>query len=200
MISAIVLAAGLSSRMGQFKPLLPFGKQTVIEHIVGTLRRSSLDEIIVVTGFKSELLEEKLSGCPIRLAHNPDFAGGEMLSSLQAGLRAAAPESQAILVALGDQPALKEQVVESVLAAHGQRSGKIIIPSYRMRRGHPLLIPRRFWAALSALDTSGTLRDFLRGHPDIFHVEVYTSAIIRDMDTIVDYHRELARFQDTARR
>ena len=198
MISAIVLAAGLSTRMGQFKPLLPYGKCTVIEQIVTVLLKSPVEEVIVVTGFKGQEIETQLKSWPVTLVYNPDYATGEMLTSLHVGLNAVSTESTAILLTLGDQPAIQREVIEKVIAASHDNHESIIIPSYQRRRGHPLLIPRNFWKEIYSLSQGDTLRDFLRIINDIFHVEVYTSTVLRDMDTINDYHRELALLHDSS--
>lgn len=198
MISAIVLAAGLSSRMGQFKPLLPYGKCAVIEQIVTVLIKSSVEDVIVVTGFKHQAIETQLKNWPVTLVYNPMYATGAMLTSLQVGLKAANTESTGILLTLGDQPAIKREVVEKVIDAFHKNEESIIIPSYRRRRGHPLLIPRTYWSDVHSLRDGQTLRDFLGSINDIFHVEVYTSSILRDMDTINDYHRELALLHDSS--
>ena len=192
MISAIVLAAGLSSRMGRFKPLLPYGECTVIEQIVTVLLKSPVEEVIVVTGFKGQTIETQLKSWPVTLVNNPDYATGEMLTSLHVGLSAVSTESTAILLTLGDQPAIQSEVVEKVIAASHDNHESIIIPSYQRRRGHPLLIPRDYWKEIYSLSHGHTLRDFLRLINNIFHVEVYTSTILRDMDTISDYQHELA--------
>src|SRR5947209_15673244 len=103
MIMAIVLAAGESRRMGRLKPLLPFGTRTVIETVVDSLRASPVDEILVVTGYRSEAIEAALARAPARTVRNPDYARG-MLSSVQCGVAAAAPATTWFLLALADQP------------------------------------------------------------------------------------------------
>src|SRR5436190_24350199 len=92
MITAIVLAAGESRRMGRLKPLLPFGTRTVIETVVDSLRASPVAEILVVTGHQSEAIEAALAQAPVRVVRNPDYPRG-MLSSVQCGVAAARPET-----------------------------------------------------------------------------------------------------------
>lgn len=179
--------------MGRSKPLLPFGEQTVVEHIVSVLRECPIDAILVVTGYESETVERRLAGWPVQTVFNHRYATGEMLSSIQAGLGAAPDQAGAALIALGDQPALERSVVEKIVAAHRDGQGTIIAPSYQMRRGHPLLIGRKHWGEILALREGQTLRDFFReAGGAIHHVEVDTSSVLRDMDTPADYRRELA--------
>ncbi len=188
MITALVLAAGLSSRMGRSKPLLPYGEHTVVEHIVSVLRQCPLAEIMVITGFEAGRVTQQLRGLPVRTVFNPGYSSGEMLSSLQVGLRAAAPSATGVLLALGDQPALEPDVVRQVLAAEGE----VVFPSYQMRRGHPMLIRRHLWPGILALREGQTLRDFFKNdRVRIQHVNVATPTVLRDMDTPEDYQREL---------
>lgn len=195
MITAIVAAAGLSTRMGQSKPLLPFGERTVIEHIVTILQKCPVDETLVITGHEREAVEQRLAKWPVRAVFNPHYTSGEMLPSIQIGLAAAATAAQAALIILGDQPGLEQSVVEEVIDAYYNGQGAVIVPSYQMRRGHPLLIDRKHWAEIQALKESQTLRDFFKGvNVIIHHVEVTTPTVLRDMDTPTDYRRELADY------
>jgi len=190
-IAAVVLAAGLSTRMGQAKPLLPWGKRTVVEHILSVLMECPVDEILVITGHEREAVERRLAPGPVRAVFNPHYARGEMLSSIQVGLRSTAAD--VALIVLGDQPALERSAVEMIVAAYQAGRGDIVIPSYQMRRGHPLLIDRKHWNEILALHEGQTLRDFFRGLGDmICHVEVTTPSVLQDMDTPADYQRELA--------
>ncbi|MBI5302227.1 MAG: nucleotidyltransferase family protein [Chloroflexi bacterium] len=195
-VAAIVLAAGLGTRMGgQPKPLLPFGDRTIIEHILSILDDCDLAESVIVTGHYHQAIEECLSGMPITLAFNPDYANGEMLNSLQVGLQAVSEMPDAALILLGDQPALEPAVVQAVVAAYEDGLGSIVMPSFQMRRGHPLLIERKHWDAILGLRAGQTLRDFMRAvNAEIYHVEVNTSSILRDMDTPDEYQRELAEY------
>ncbi len=192
-VTAIVLAAGQSTRMGRSKPRLPFGQRSVVHQILSVLAECALAETVVVTGHEHEPLERHLAGWGVRLVHNPDFASGEMLSSLQAGLRTC--RGDAALVVLGDQPALERDVVDAVLAAYERGLGSVIIPSYQMRRGHPVLIDRRHWGALLALPEGQTMRGFFQAAAAaIYHVATDAASVLRDMDTPADYERELADF------
>lgn len=195
-ITAIILAAGLSSRMGRPKPLLPFGERLVIERILTALAQCDVAETLVVVGHAHSLVEQRLQGWPnTRPIFNPDYASGEMLSSLQTGLRAVSPASSAALVALVDQPCLEPGVVASLVEAYQARLGRVIVPSYQMRRGHPMLIDRAHWPAILGLVAGQSLRDFMRAAAaSIHHVTVDTPSILRDMDTPTDYERELADY------
>jgi molybdenum cofactor cytidylyltransferase len=182
----------MSRRMGQSKMLLPWTKRkTIIEHIIEQLILSRVDHITVVTGYRSDevgALAEKLG---VEVVHNPLYETGEMLSSLKVGLRALSPQAAAALVVLGDQPRLQPRVIGQVLMAYAEGKGEIVAPSYQMRRGHPILIARRYWPELLALPDGGAPRDVINAHPQcIAHVEVDTDSILGDVDTPQDYNQE----------
>jgi molybdenum cofactor cytidylyltransferase len=190
-ISAIVPAAGLSTRMGGPlpKPLLPWGASTVLATVVSTLLAAGVDDVIVVTGHMSEAVTAALAGCPVRCVHNPAYAGGEMLSSIQAGLAAASPASTGALLALADQPQMQGAVVQQVLAAFAASGGQaLVIPSHIMRRGHPIVLPRRLWPEVLALPAGDTLRTVIQRHAAaIRYVEVDTPSVLADLDTPEQY-------------
>ncbi len=219
MISAIVLAAGLSARMGRPKLLLPYGEHTVVEQVVSVLLASPADEVLVVTGHERAAVELALTGWPVLAVFNPDYAAGEMLSSVQVGLEAAAPESRAALLAVGDMPAIEADVVAQLVAAYTNLpespvlpapaaqtqarnegsglSGRspddyVYIPSYQMRAGHPVLVPRTYWPAILALPRGASLRSAWQAEGSRIHwVTADTPSVLRDMDTPADYEREL---------
>ncbi|MBI5961267.1 MAG: putative selenium-dependent hydroxylase accessory protein YqeC [Chloroflexi bacterium] len=192
-VAAIVLAAGESSRMGQSKPLLRWDNRTVIETIVSRLIPAYLAETLVITGYRGDEVARVLAQQPIQIVPNPRYAQGEMLSSLQTGLRALPENITACLVVMGDQPMIEGRVVQSILAAYAQGQGEIVIPTYRGERGHPVLFGRRFWSELLEL-SSGAPREVIRRHPDqVAAVEVETDSILRDIDTPEQYRQERRR-------
>lgn len=190
-ITAIVPAAGLSSRMGGPlpKPLLPWATSTVIETVAGTLLAAGVGEVIVVTGHKHEAIEAALAGYAVRCVHNPAYASGEMLSSIQAGLAAAHPASAGALLALADQPQMQAAVVQQVLHAFEASNGQaLVIPSYALRRGHPILLPRWLWAEALALPAGATLRTVIQRHAaSIRYVNMDTPTVLADLDTPQQY-------------
>jgi molybdenum cofactor cytidylyltransferase len=189
MIAAIVPAAGLSRRMGTQKLLLPFGDTTVIGHVVDELLRSVVDEVYVVVGHQAERIEAALSGRGVSVVANPDYAQG-MLSSVRCGLRALKPRCEAILVALGDQPAMTAELVNTMVEAFRTGRQPIVVPVHGGRRGHPLLVSADYRPEiLTQYDQQG-LRGLLDAHPDdLFELEVSTAAVLSDIDYPEDYRR-----------
>lgn len=190
MISAIILAAGQSRRMGQPKMLLPWGNRTVLEQVVATFLKAGVEEIVIVTGAEQKQVEKAIVGYPVRAAHNSDYATGEMLSSLQCGLRELPAETQASLIGLGDQPQVRGESIRSICDAYLHRPSELIVPSFQMRRGHPWLIARTLWEEILALRPPKTPRDFLNHHAgDILYINMATSTILADLDTPEDYRK-----------
>jgi molybdenum cofactor cytidylyltransferase len=190
-VGALVLAAGLSRRMGRPKLVLPWGEQTVIGQVVSQLATGGVTEICAVTGGAREQVEEALHRYAVRLAFNPQHADGEMLHSLQVGLKELSSGCEAALVALGDQPQIQARVVCEVIRVYREQPNAIIIPSYHMRRGHPWLIGRELWQDIFALEAPATLRDFLRQHADqIEYINLDEPSILTDLDTPEEYQSQ----------
>jgi molybdenum cofactor cytidylyltransferase len=188
MISAIILAAGQSKRMGQPKMLLPWGNLTVIEHVIVTFLNAGIEDIVVVLGGAYERVEETIKPYPVRKIHNQDHIAGEMLSSLQCGLRQMPEQAQAALIGLGDQPQIQEGSIRLICEASREKRSWLIVPSFQMKRGHPWLVARSLWHEILALKPLETPRNFLNQHADLIHyVNVNTPTVLADLDTPEDY-------------
>ena len=189
-ISAVVLAAGRSKRMGEPKLILPWGDTTVIGQVVKTLFRSGIDEILVVTGDTHTQVTQALAGQPVRLVRNPYSSEEDMLDTLQLGLSSIDETVHAALVTLGDQPQIEGRVVQTILSEYRLTQSLLVVPSYQMRRGHPWLIDRQLWPAVLATRTPNTLRDVLSAHKGVIrYAMVETPTIFQDLDTPEDYLR-----------
>jgi len=194
MISAIILAAGQSRRMGRPKLLLPWGNVTVIEHVIHVFAVSGIADILVITGGAQEQIQELILKCsqsyPVHSVHNKDYENGEMLSSIQCGLRYLTKKaSRAVLIGLGDQPQVQERSVRSVRDAFLQTRIPLVVPSYQLRRGHPWLVARPLWTELLKMSPIQTPRDFLTAHAENIHyVDIASPSILSDLDTPEDYN------------
>ncbi|MCB0102168.1 MAG: nucleotidyltransferase family protein [Anaerolineales bacterium] len=181
-ISAIVLAAGRSTRMGEQKMLMSWGDTTVLGRVIDTLRSAEVEEIILVTNSKiaGELIIDE-----VKIEINEE---GDMLESLKAGLSGIQPSAEAVLICLGDQPQMEERSVRSVSEAFLKSRANLVVPSYNMRRGHPWLAARVMWTEIKAMASGKTLRDFLGLYAsEIEYVKVTSPAILQDLDTPEDY-------------
>ena len=173
--------------MGRIKLLLPYGVSTILETIVTELTACpSLDTVVVVTSYEPDRIAALLATYPVQCVFNPVYARTELLVSLQVGLRALAAEVRAALIVLGDHPRLRLDTIQRVIEAY--QPGALVISSYRMKRGHPILIDRVWWDEVLALPEIATLRGFVRAHEDrIRYVVMETDSVLKDVDTPEDY-------------
>jgi molybdenum cofactor cytidylyltransferase len=193
MITAMILAAGESKRMGQPKMLLPWGDITVLGQVISTYQAAGVQDVLVVTGGAGEKVGEIAGQHGARSIFNRQFSSGEMLSSLQCGLGLLARESQnvnAALVGLGDQPQIQVDAIRQICESFRQQAGPLIVPSYQMRRGHPWLVERSLWDEVLELRPPESPRDFLNRHAaDIRYISMDTPSILADLDTPQDYRK-----------
>lgn len=190
-VAAIVLAGGLSSRMGQHKILMDWDGRPIINAICDKLRRARVEQTIIVTGHKAASVRAAVAKEGVTVVHNPNYAKGDMLSSLQTGLRALAPDISAVLICLGDQPQLDVRIAYDVMTAYAEGRGLIIAPSYQMRRGHPYIMDRAIWSEILELPPDGSPREVINQHANLTaYVSVKDDSILRDIDTPEDYARE----------
>ena len=189
MISAILLAAGESRRMGEFKQLLMFAGRTFVECCVDHLLASRVDELVVVTGHRQSDVRRALGSRPVRVAHNADYRDG-MSSSVKCGIAAVSPAATAVLVALVDQPQIEPFIINRVIAEYEQRRALIVIPTYNGHNGHPVLIDFQLRDELLTFDPSQGLRQVIHAHAaEVVHVEMATEAVLTDFDYPEDYRR-----------
>ncbi len=189
MISAIILAAGLSQRMGQPKMLLPWKESTVLQTVIEAFRTVGLMDIVVIAGAGGRQVEE-LVGASARIVFNPNFAEGEMLGSIQVGLSALGSGAEAAFIGLGDQPQIQVITVLRLLEAYEKNRASIIVPSHENRRGHPWLVDRELWDEIGGLRPPATMRDFFKTHNDLIqYVNVDNPSILADLDTPEDYRK-----------
>ena len=191
MIWAMILAAGESKRMGKPKLLLSFGEKTMIEAVIGNAVQSKAENILVVLGSDQEKIEEKIKDLPVKVVFNPNFREG-MLSSAQTGFQALPEDAQAVLVFLGDQPAISHAIIDKVIDAYNRTKKGIVLPVFEGNRGHPVLIDMKYRGEVEKLSADVGLRGVVYSHPeDVQEVEVESPSILRDIDDAEDYDREL---------
>ena len=148
MISAIILAAGESRRMGvKNKLLLPISGEVLISNFVKSVCASNVDEVVVVVGHEAEKIEDVLQGQPVRFVENFRYMEG-MTSSIQTGILAASAESEGLLICLADQPSLEtsdfNRLIHEFTDLFDSESSLIIVPVFKGQRGNPVLFSRQF--------------------------------------------------------
>lgn len=172
--------------MGAFKPLLPFGKQTVVEACIDYLRVGGVKTIVVVLGHQAEEVRARIKHLYVACVVNPDPAS-EMNASIAAGVRAVPATAAATLIALADHPAVPPTVV-STLISEWENGASLVIPTLQNRGGHPVLLDLRYRHELQNLDSEKGLRALFDAHRDeVKRVPVDSPFVARDMDTWDDY-------------
>jgi len=191
--AAVVLAAGYAQRFGAPKLLLPFGDSTIVGCVVSALQQAGAQPIIVVAGEQTPEIADSLRGTPARVVRNPLPARG-MVSSLRVGVAELPDNIAGFLVALADQPLLRADHISRLLRERSRAGKGIALPTYRGKRGHPVLFAGCYRSEVLALSDSHTLRDLIHAHPDdILEVECPSDAVLRDIDTPAEYRDELRR-------
>jgi len=192
MITGVLLAAGESRRMGDFKQLLPLGEKTFVEHCVDQLLASGVGELIVVTGHREWDVRQALGGRPVRFAHNADYRSG-MASSIKCGIRAASEKARAFLIALVDQPQIQAETIRHLIQVFDQGQARIVIPRYDERNGHPILLDERLRDEILNMSEEDGLRQIVRAHEsEIQRIDVSSRAVVDDCDLPEDYDRLLS--------
>lgn len=194
MISAIVLAAGESKRMGKVKQLLPFAQSTVLEQVINNLLESKLDEIIVVLGYQAQKIARKIGSNHVKIVINPNFKQG-MSSSIKCGLSQIDKRAEAIMIMLGDQPLIGKEIVDTLIEMFLKSNQGIIVPVYEGRRGHPIIFDVKYKSELLSLKGDIGGRKVIETHlQDILEVEVNSPGVIIDIDNKADYLSRTCRF------
>ena len=188
-VSAILLGAGESKRMGVNKLTLPWGKETVFEHCVDTLLRSDIDEVVVVLSRKTVGMRGMLERAGAKVVLNPFYKKG-MSTSIRRGIRAVDPASEGILIALGDQPFLRAATINALVRAFAMRDRLIIVPSFRGQRGHPVIFHTKYAKELLRLKGDVGAKSIIERHPgDLRSVRVRSEGVVRDIDTKDGYRK-----------
>ena len=190
-VTAIILAAGQSRRMGRPKQLLPLGDGTILERTVDNIIQTGVGEVIVVLGHRAAEIAPRLAARPVRIVTNPDYRLG-MSSSLRCGLECASSTAVAFMVVQGDQPLTGPDIIVRLMEEYAGGSHGIVAPVYRGRRGHPVIFSAGYRAELFDMAGDTGARGVIEIHPeDVHYVEVDTPGVITGVDTEEDY-RNLA--------
>jgi molybdenum cofactor cytidylyltransferase len=189
-IWSIILAAGESKRMGQAKMLLNINGKTMIEQVINNVTCSDTDNTLVVLGAYQDLLVNLVKKSGVKYCINENYKDG-MLSSIQCGFNKLPPDYEAALIFQGDQPLIPPPVINIIIAAYKSSDKGIVIPIHDRKRGHPILIDKKYGAEIAKLDTSKGLRSLsYKFSDDVLEVETNDPGILRDFDTINDYQKE----------
>ena len=188
MIAAVVLAAGLSRRMGQAKLLMPVGGRAIVRYVVESVLAGGVDLVWVVTGPDVEPIETALAGLEVQIAVNPAPEEGQA-SSLRAGIAALPASVDAVLIALGDQPSLAPSIIPALLAARRTSPKLIVAPRYRDGQGNPVLFKREIFPELLRLTGDQGARPIIQKEPARVEWVELDLPMPPDVDTLDDYEK-----------
>jgi molybdenum cofactor cytidylyltransferase len=182
-IAAIVMAAGLSSRMGVNKLLQDWRGKPLLRWTVEAALQSDARPVIVVTGHEAAKIEAALRGLDVQFVHNPDYQTG-LSASVKAGLSAAPPSADGALMLLGDMPQVSAALINRMLAAFSPADGRsICIATHQHRRGNPVLWARSFFPEIEALAGDAGAKSLLALHEELVCEIDADRAVLRDIDT-----------------
>ncbi len=181
-ITGLVLAAGMSSRMGRNKLTAPLAGKPMLRHAVEAALASRLESVTVVTGHDSKAIEGMLKDLPVRFLHNPDYAAG-LSTSLRTGV--AECSGDGILVLLGDMPDITAGLIDRTIAAFDPAAGRAIcVATVGGEHGHPVLWGRQFFAELGKLTGDKGGRALIAAHADLVcEIEAGDTGPLTDIDT-----------------
>jgi molybdenum cofactor cytidylyltransferase len=193
-VSAVVLAAGMSRRMGTPKQLLRLAGETILERTLKNVQDSQVSEIVLVLGFaadsvKKEIFTDRGKMDRIKIVHNKDYQQG-MGTSLRTGLAAVDAKANAALIVLADQPFVSPETLDQLIACHQESKPQIIIPIYKGFRGNPVLLDRSVFAELQSLTGDVGCRAIFGSHTgDIRKLAVEDIGILLDIDSQEEYQK-----------
>ncbi|WP_120495615.1 NTP transferase domain-containing protein [Kiloniella sp. EL199] len=188
-IEIILLAAGLSQRMGKKnKLLMPFLGKPIIRHVAEQLLISEIGSVTVITGHERDYVEQTLSDLPLHLNFNPGYKTGQM-ASVNFGLHSLREYASGVMIALGDMPSLTAMDYKSIVQGFRQQDEqKITIPCFEGQRGNPIILPRKLIGKILFGSINAGCKKLIEEHPEKVHqLEVNASCHIRDIDTPQDY-------------
>jgi molybdenum cofactor cytidylyltransferase len=187
--AAVILAAGESGRMGTFKPLLPLGKSSVLERVVGLFQNAGLSDIRVVIGHRGEEIRHRLASLQVTWIHNDNYRQG-MLSSIKVGLQDLAADRTGFFILPVDIPLVRPRTIAAMLEKWStlEKETSILYPSFLDERGHPPLISARLIPEILKWERQGGLNTFLESRKtEARDLSVIDEYILKDMDTRSDY-------------
>ncbi|MDH3261054.1 MAG: nucleotidyltransferase family protein [Acidimicrobiia bacterium] len=186
-VTALILAAGPSTRLGRPKQLLPWGGPTLLGKVVAQTLTWPVDSVWVVLGSRYREVLDAVDFGDAGVIENPEWEEG-MASSMRVGLDAASldPSTGAAFSVMGDQPGIDPTVVAALLQAHLSSDALAIVPKYRYVRGHPVLVARSLWPRLMSLEGDQGGRNLLQAHPDWVEEVFFEQLAPRDVDTSDD--------------
>jgi len=191
LIAAIVLAAGVSSRMGRPKQTLPLSGVPMLERVLEIFRKSNVGRVVVVLGANEDEVRKHVKFADELVVINPKFAEG-MSSSLRFGLKHVGTEVDAVIIALGDQPFVLPTTIDKMVETYKQSGARIVIPTYQGARGNPVLFDKSVFPRIARIrGDMGAKTVVQKNAADVLEVEVPDRGVLVDIDTPSDLGRRM---------
>lgn len=193
---AIILAAGASTRMKRQKLLLPYNGKTIVESVIQNIKPVLKNNIVVVLGSHCEEIRKQIGNLSIRFCVNENYRNG-MLSSVICGFRALPEDAKAAMVFLGDQPHIPFKVTQKIFENWKNSGNEILIPTFKGKRGHPVLIGIKYKNDIEKLDPNKGLRRLMvKYEHEVMEVECGIPEVLRDIDTPEEYKSEISKLKN----
>ena len=199
MISAVILAAGESRRMGkQNKLLLPLGGEALLVKLVKSVCASDVSQILVVIGHESEKIRQELNDLPLSFVYNPNFSEG-MTTSIKSGVKEASPDCDGFLICLADMPFINTPEINKLIHAYVKNRIKekrlIVLPVFQGHRGNPVLFSSEFRNdILEYKKESGCKEIIMNNSESVKEIVMDNDNMLLDVDTMEDYQRLTENF------
>jgi molybdenum cofactor cytidylyltransferase len=185
-VSAIVLAAGSSTRMGTIKALVPVGGEPMLRRVLSMLGASRVEEIVVVLGHSAEVVQQTVPLGGVKVVINDAYQSG-VASSIRTGLANLRVDAEAALVVLADQPFLQAQTIDFLIGQYRSKRPEIIVPVYNGFRGNPVLLDRSVFAEIASVTGDIGCRAIFGTHTrGILKLAVQDIGVLIDLDTAAD--------------
>ncbi|PKN05759.1 MAG: nucleotidyltransferase family protein [Deltaproteobacteria bacterium HGW-Deltaproteobacteria-9] len=196
-IAALILCAGRSARMGDFKPLLPLGRDNFIERVISLYRSVGIENIVVVCGHEAQRVIPELTRLGVKWVLNEHYDKG-MFSSIQTGVNHLHGQDRAFFLHPADIPFVRPDTLQSLIAAFSTGEMDICRPCYQGKHGHPPLISLSLAAVIREFAEAGGMRTLLARYAEKSRdVQCNDSGILLDIDTPEDYEKALKNISPT---
>jgi len=192
----IITAAGLSRRMGQFKPLMPLGNGCILQSTIESFQKAGLNNITVIVGYRKDELTPILQKLGVQIVENENYKNSDMLESIKLGISNIPLSTSGILLCPGDIPLIRPQTIQKIVEEYHTGSTQILIPVYHGKSGHPPVFSGDIIPSILAYGGDYGLRGIFEKHKQkTGYLEVPDSEIIQDTDLPKDYERLLLAYQ-----
>ena len=200
MISGIILAAGSSQRMGSPKALLKIGEKTFLQYIVDVLHSARVIDIVIVLGSEAEKIQPSLSWFEGKVVVNNDWQKGQ-LTSIITGINSLdmtmtdPEEIHGAIICPVDHPLISQSILVNLLQEFWRSHKKIVLPTYKGRRGHPVIFGKDLFDEIRSAPIDIGARNVVRKHPEEVHeVALEEEGIHINIDTQEDYQKYIVNY------